>query len=71
MPREGTNSSKLLVSSHLEIAYDLIVETNLFRAQEPKAPVNNVFTRWPLSVRPSSVRQFTFSTSSLEPLDLF
>ena len=43
---------------------------SLFRAQEPKAPVT--YCDHALSgVRPSSVRLFTFSTSSLEPLDGF
>ena len=44
--------------------------TPVFRAQEPKAPVT--YCDHALSVvRPSSVRLFTFSTSSPEPLDGF
>ena len=47
-----------------------------FRAQEPKAPVTYCDHALsgvcrPSIVRPSSVRQFTFSTSSPEPLDGF
>ena len=42
----------------------------LFRAQEPKAPVT--YCDHALSgVRPSSVKLFTFSNSSPEPLDGF
>ena len=46
-----------------------------FRAQEPKAPVtycdHALSGVRPSVVRPSSVRLFTFSTSSPEPLDGF
>ena len=47
-----------------------------FRAQEPKAPVTYCDhplsgVRRPSVCRPSSVRQFTFSTSSPEPLEWF
>ena len=61
--------------SLLSVSVSLFVD--LFRAQEPKAPVT--YCDHALSgVRPSSgvcrlssVRQFTFSTSSPEPLDGF
>ena len=43
----------------------------LFRAQEPKAPVTYCDHALFVVCRPSSVRLFTFSTSSPEPLDGF
>ena len=59
--------------------YSSIQQANFFlvwpviRAQEPKAPVTycDLLTRCPVSVVCPSVRQFTFSTSSPEPLDRF
>ena len=61
---------------HSEVKF-LTCFWRLFRAQEPKAPVTYCDhalsgVRRPASVcRPSSVRLFTFSTSSPEPLDGF
>ena len=52
-----------------------LVKGKVFRAQEPKAPVtycDHALSGVRPSVRrPSSVRLFTFSTSSPEPLDGF
>ena len=61
----------VIVSYHFEILFS----TTVFRAQEPKAPVTYCDhalsgVRRP-SVCLSSVRLFTFSTSSPEPLDGF
>ena len=56
----------------LHISQDFIFWSviHIFRAQEPKAPVT--YCDHALSgVRPSSVKLFTFSTSSPEPLDGF
>ena len=47
------------------------IQTTVFRAQEPKAPVTYCDHALSGVCRLSSVRQFTFSTSSLEPLDRF
>ena len=44
---------------------------HLFRAQEPKAPVTYCDHALSVVRRPSSVRLFTFSTSSPELLDGF
>ena len=60
----------------LYIIHYFILHMCIFRAQEPKAPVTYCDHALsgvcrPSSVCPSSVRLFTFSTSSPEPLDGF
>ena len=50
---------------------ELPYHSSLFRAQEPKALVTYCDHALSVVRRPSSVRLFTFSTSSPEPLDGF
>ena len=59
----------------LKCGGSICIKKTLFSAQEPKAPVtycdNALSGVRPSVVRPSSVKLFTFSTSSPEPLDGF
>ena len=84
MEQKKNNTSSQMLLDHCYTFGLLLWPSNseevVFRAQEPKAPVtywDHALSGVRLSVvrpsvrRPSSVRLFTFSTSSPEPLDEF
>ena len=70
-----TNINNRDLYVHQVISLIEYIGVSIFRAQEPKAPVtycdHALSGVRPSVVRPSSVRLFTFSTSSPEPLDGF